>query len=217
MSSRILVYLSIATLFASCKGEKETPPPQNAETVKYKRFVSYSSFNDKPDLHLEAASHKGVGPLTSRNDTVKYAEQLVKLPMELDMYKMDKLTHSMPMLVSDASRLLVQIGSNFKDSLRSKKMPPYKLIVTSVTRTHEDVKALSKRNINAIDNSVHCYATTFDISWRRFEKIGPPGDDDVSPDRLKYVLAQVIHDLRERGRCYVVHERKQACFHVTVR
>lgn len=130
---------------------------------------------------------------------------------------MDNLTHSVPFLIDDAAGLLVQIGMNFRDSLRRKELPPYKLVITSVTRTREDVNNLSKRNINASENSVHCYGTTFDISWKRFQKIGPAGEDDVSSDRLKYILGQVIHDLRQRGRCYVVHEKKQACFHVTVR
>lgn len=216
---KFIIFISfLSFLFVSCSSEKE-PDKTEVETAKtkYSRFVSYDSFRDKPDLHMAVAARKGVGPLQSRNDTLKFAGKMQKLPDELDIYKLDKLTHSVPFLIDDAAKLLMQISFNFRDSLRRKDIPPYKLIVTSVTRTTEDVKNLSKRNINAIENSVHCYGTTFDISWKRFEKIGPKGEDDVTAERLKYVLGQVLHDLRQRDRCYVVHEKKQACFHITVR
>lgn len=31
------------------------------------------------------------------------------------------------------------------------------------------------------------------------------------------VLAMVLRDLKREERCYVKHERKQGCFHITVR
>ncbi|MBQ2002670.1 MAG: hypothetical protein II240_05185 [Bacteroidaceae bacterium] len=36
-------------------------------------------------------------------------------------------------------------------------------------------------------------------------------------ERMKKILAQVLLDLRMQGKCYVKHERMQACFHLTVR
>lgn len=217
MLLRILYIISIIILCASCGESKDNTEPVVQEKPKYKRFRSYNDFKDKPELHMAAARKKGITPMEDRADTVKCINKMVRMPMELDLYKMDKLTHSIPFLVEDASGLLVRIGMNFRDSLYSKKLPPYKLIVTSVTRTKADIKSLGKRNINASENSVHCYGTTFDISWKRFGKIGPKGEDDVAAERLKYILGEVLHDLRERGRCYVVHEKKQACFHITVR
>lgn len=216
MFFRYLFIFSIILLFVTaCKGNEPEPVK---EPTAYKRFRgSYNSFNDMPELHLEAAINKGITPMTSRTDTAKHIARLVRIPDELHIYRTAKLTHSVPYLVEDASKLLIRIGFNFKDSLRNKKLPDYKLVLTSVTRTQEDVKSLTKRNINASENSVHCYGTTFDISWKRFDKLGPKGDDDISPEKLKLVLAEVLHDLRERGRCYIVHEKKQACFHITVR
>jgi len=211
-----IVTFLVLLLFTSC-GSEEKEVIVEKEPVKYKKFVSYKSFNDKPEKHMEIALKKGVGPLQNRADTAKYMNKMKRLPDELDMYRLDKLTHSVPYLIDDASSLLVRIGMNFRDSLRRKDLPEYKLVVTSITRTQDDVNTLKKGNINASENSVHCYGTTFDISWKRFQKIGPKGEDDVDSDRLKYVLGQVLHDLRERGKCYVVHERKQACFHITVR
>lgn len=212
---KVLFCIMVLFLVASCKDDKRRD--DDGTTRKYSRFVSYKSFNDKPELHMAVAEKKGTGPLQSRDDTLKYARKLRRLPEESDVYKLDKLTHSVPFLIDDASKLLTCIGQNFKDSLRSKKLPHYKLVVTSVTRTRNDVANLSKRNMNASENSVHCYGTTFDVSWKRFHKAGSKGDDNVSPDRLKYVLGEVLHDLRQRDKCYVVHEKKQACFHITVR
>jgi len=211
----IFCFFILLSLNYSCKGEKETTVVE--ESVRYKRFVSYKSFNDKPEKHMESALSKGVGPMQSRADTAKYKDKIKMLPQEMGMYRLDKLTHSIPYLTDDATQLLIQIGLNFQDSLHRKNLPEYKLIVTSVMRTQDDVNLLKKRNINASENSVHCYGTTFDVSWKRFQKIGPKGEDDMNSDKLKYILGQVLHDLRERGKCYVVHEKKQACFHVTVR
>lgn len=220
MNFRTIFFLSVFFfLFGSCKGKKEESHSiENADTKTYTRFRgAYKSFNDMPELHLEAAQRKGIEPMTERGDTAKFLSEMVRLPMELDLYKIDKLTHSVPYLVDDASKLLVLISSNFRDSLVRKKLPIYKLVVTSVTRSLDDVASLTKRNGNASHNSAHCYGTTFDISWKRFLKRGPEGTNDVSTDRLKLILGEVLHDLRERDMCYVVHEKKQACFHITVR
>ena len=141
----------------------------------------------------------------------------MRLPSELELYEMYDLTHSIPFLVPSAAKLLADISQNFRDSLYSKDLPLYRLYLTSVTRTDDDITGLTRRNINATDNSAHRYGTTFDISWKRFDQVDADTLREVSPDRLKLVLAQVLFDLKNEERCYVKHERKQACFHITVR
>ena len=131
-------------------------------------------------------------------------------------YIVDRLTHSSPYLVKDAADLLYEIGANFQDSLRNKHLPAYRVVVTSVLRTDADVKSLSKRNINASERSVHCYGTTFDISYKRFVKIDENSEDARDVDLIA-VLAEVLRDLKKAGRCYVKYEIKQACFHITAR
>ncbi|WP_296940990.1 DUF5715 family protein [uncultured Dysgonomonas sp.] len=202
----------------SSKGQSDEEKPV-AEVRKYSRFNgNYNkTFADLQDVQIEAAMANGVGPLVSRADTALYEGQLVRIPNELDIYKVDKLKHSMPFLVPKAATLLSDICLNFRDSLISKKMVLYKPIVTSITRTDDDVKGLSRRNRNTSDNSTHRYATTFDIAWTRFEKVNPSDPRTLDDGRLKAVLGQVLHDLRQRDRCYVKHERKQSCFHITVR
>ena len=217
MKSIWILSIIIFTLF-SCgsKGENKEKP---VEPKKYSRFNGKynATFNDLQDLHIEAATANGVGPLETRADTTLYADRLVRIPGELEIYRVDRLTHSIPFLVPKAATLLSDICLNFRDSLISKKMPLYKPIVTSITRTNDDVKGLTRRNRNASENSVHRYGTTFDIAWTRFDKVDASDTRTRDDGQLKAILGQVLHDLRERDRCYIKHERKQSCFHITVR
>lgn len=216
---RILSIGILSCILLSCGSEKKNKAEDTEQPKKYSRFNgNYNkTFNDLPDLHMQAALSNGVGPLSTRNDTLLYEAELVKIPQELEIYRVDKLTHSVPFLVSKASVLLSDICFNFRDSLISKNMPLYKPIVTSITRTDDDVKGLSRGNRNASENSVHRYATTFDIAWTRFDKVNPLDDRTLDDGKLKAVLGQVLYDLQQRDRCYIKHERKQSCFHITVR
>ena len=123
-------------------------------------------------------------------------------------------------MIPGAAELINDIGKNFLDSLANKGLNPNKVIVTSVLRTEDDVKRLRRSNVNASMNSAHCHGTTFDISWKRFEKVeekdGHPYES-VSSEKLKLVLSEVLRDLKAANRCYVKYELKQGCFHITSR
>lgn len=215
---------SLLVLFCKCgKGKAETTDNYSVAAINKKerkpRFTgNYSrEFNDLQELHMVAALSNGIKPMDTKADTALLAEKLVRLPDELELYKTYELKHSVPFLVPSAAQLVIDISRNFRDSLYSKQLPMYKLYLTSITRTNEDVGNLTRRNINASENSTHCYGTTVDISWKRFCEVDPDTVNQLPPERLKLVLAQVLFDLRNQQRCYVKHERKQACFHITVR
>ena len=125
----------------------------------------------------------------------------------------------MPYLVPKAQQLLNTIAINFLDSLHRKGLPLHRPIVSSVLRTVDDVARLQQGNKNATTNSCHSYGTTIDITYHRFQPLSSSTRHNVTryDDELKYVLAQVLFDLRRQGRCYVKYEHKQACFHLTVR
>ena len=125
----------------------------------------------------------------------------------------NKLYHSVPYLVQEAYYLLHDISLDFARRLKFMDIPRHRLIVTSLTRTEEQRAALQKVNSNASKNSAHCYGTTFDISWSRFD---PIEGKEVSDAILKKHLAAIIKQYQQAGRCYVKHERRQACFHITV-
>lgn len=200
----------------SSQPEQDLPVDVKARKAKFSGNYN-REFNDMNNLHIVSAIKNGITPLETRADTVDQMDMLVRLPDELELYKSYKITHSIPYLVPSAATLFMDIAQNFRDSLYSKEIPLHKIYLTSVTRTDDDIIKLTKRNINASNNSAHRYGTTFDISWKRFDKIDQDNSVEVLPERLKLVLAQVLFDLKKDERCYVKHERKQACFHITVR
>ncbi len=177
-------------------------------------------FNDMNDVQLEVAQAIGVPPVKDREEAEKLKTKLVKLE-DTDTYVIDSLTHSIPYLIPSAKELLDDIGRIFQDSLSAKGLNPYKLTVTSVLRTEDDIAKLRKRNVNASENSTHRYGTSFDLSYWRYVKIpelrGRPYED-VPPEYLRATLSQVLKDIHDQGdRCFVKYEKKQNCFHITVR
>lgn len=176
-------------------------------------------FNDLNDVQLSVAQAIGIPPVADRDAAEKMKGRLVEVK-DGEYYRLDSLTHSIPFLVPSAAGLLDRIGTNFRDSLAVKGLNPYKLVVTSVLRTEDDVARLRKGNLNASENSTHRYGTTFDLSYWRYEKVpdlrGRPYED-VPPEYLRATLSQVLKDLHDEGACYVKYEKKQNCFHITVR
>ena len=188
--------------------------PKRIYDVKFAR-----EFNDMNDVQLEMAQAIGVGPVRDRDEAEHLKLRLVKLE-DTDSYVIDSLTHSIPYLIPEGKALLDLIGRNFLDSLSSKGLNPNKLVITSVLRTEDDVRKLRRRNVNASENSTHRYGTTFDISYWHYVKVpelrGRPYED-VPPEYLRAVLSQVLKDLHDQKTCFVKYEKKQTCFHVTVR
>ncbi len=214
----LLAATAAVSVLGGCKRKdmslKLNEPRNVRGVVSYKR-----SFGDLNATHLEAARAVGIAPLASRQEAEALKGKLRHIRTNA-LYAVDSLTHSIPYLVPGAADLLDSIGSNFLDSLASKGLNPNKVIVTSVLRTRDDVKRLRHRNANASAQSAHSYGTTFDISWKRFQKVededGRPLQD-VGADTLKLVLSEVLRDLKQGGRCYVKYELKQGCFHITSR
>ena len=214
----------LATLLISLTPPTEPPAPA-PETGSYSivpgerpyRYIGSfrRDFDDLNPIQLEAAQSLGITPAECRDDLLRI-DRLVPLK-ETAGLKLDNLTHSVPLMVPEAVRLAQEIGAAFRYQLEADGQPLYRLIVTSVTRTEEDMSELRQRNGNASPNSTHCYGTTLDISWQRFDKIDPEDPRTIEPEELKHLLARVLRAFHEDGRCYVKHERKQACFHITVR
>lgn len=183
--------------------------------------VNFSKeFNDLNDTQLAVAQAIGVPPVADREAAEKIKSKLVRLE-DTDTYVIDSLTYSIPYLIPSAKSLLDDIGRVFQDSLSSKGLNPYKLVVTSVLRTEDDVARLRKGNINATEVSTHSYGTTFDLSYWRYVKVpdlrGRPYED-VPPEYLRAVLSQVLKDFHDTpNTCFVKYERQQNCFHVTVK
>ena len=168
---------------------------------------------------MVAAQRWGVKPVKDRDDAERRKSELVYMGLS-PYYFVDPLYSSIPYLVPRAAILLQDIGQAFFDSLQVKGIPLHRFIVTSVLRTESDVVKLRRHNGNATEHSCHLYGTTFDICYNRYNTVEDPDGPQrrrVRDDSLKYVLSEVLNDMRQQGRCYIKYERKQGCFHMTVR
>ena len=201
----------------SCANDSESIN-LNADWFAQSKVWSYPEcFPDSNAQQMAVAKKNGVPPMSKRDDVyVQINKNNLSSIMSSPYYVVDDLTHSMPYLVPKAQLLLNTIGINFVDSLASKGMELHLPIVTSVLRTNDDIKQLQRRNKNSVSNSCHCYGTTIDITYNRFSTLDHKGITSYD-DHMKKVLAEVLYDLRMEGKCYVKYERKQACFHLTVR
>lgn len=178
-----------------------------------------AAFPDTNAVQLSAAMKWGVSPVKNRQDAESRKRELVYIDAS-PYYHVDPLYSSIPYLVPHAAVLLQDIGQAFYDSLYVKGVPFHQLIVTSVLRSQDDVVKLRRRNGNATENSCHLYGTTFDICYNRYKTVEDPAGParrQVRNDTLKWVLSEVLRDMREQGRCYIKYEVKQGCFHMTVR
>ena len=173
-----------------------------------------SIFNDTNGMHISAAESIGIKPIKSLRDAYNVQRPVVRIATN-EHYTVDSLTHSMPFLVPEAAQLLDDIGRRFADTIRARGGHEYRIKVTSVLRTDRSVAKLRRRNLNASEASAHSYATTFDISYSKFIALEP--DFVVDQGDLKNILAEILYDEREKGRCYVKFEVKQGCFHITAR
>ncbi len=170
------------------------------------------SFPDSQHVQFKSAMKYAVKAVINREDAELRKKELVYIGSN-PFYDVKRLSSSIPYLVPSASVLLQDIGRNFFDSLQVKNIPLTKILVTSVLRTKEDVEKLRRYNHNATENSCHLYGTTFDIAYNKYSPI----TRRVRNDTLKWILSEVLSDLRKQGRCHIKYEKKQGCFHITVR
>ena len=179
----------------------------------------HACFPDSQNVQIVAARRWGVRPVRDRAQAEERKAELVFVGSN-PYYVMDPaMRSSIPYLVPRAALLLQDIGRNYLDSLLVKGVPLHRIIVTSVLRSEHDVRELQKRNGNVSPESCHRFATTFDIAYNRYNTVQPPGQRrrEVQNDTLKWILSEVLRDLRRDGRCYIKYEVKQGCFHITTR
>lgn len=184
------------------------------EVIYYRNRLQYAKlFNDMNDKHLEAAKKIGLQSVPKTRSDVNTGS-LVKIENNR-YYEIDNLRYSVPYLTKGAKHELDIIAKAFADSLKSKKLVDYKIVVTSVLRTEEDVKKLRRSgNPNASANSAHCYGTTFDITYTKYHR-DHETSEFMQPFELTKVLGEVLQDQKMANHCLVKYEKKEHCFHIT--
>lgn len=193
--------------------------PHEGTLVSYpgRSFDVAAKFNDRNANHLDAAAQVGLKSIPADREAVEAMRGKMVPIKNSKNYLVDPLSHSIPYLCPGAARELDAIGDAWADLLKRNDLPHYKFILTSLLRTQADVKKLQKSgNVNASENSAHCYGTTFDITYTRFEK-AEECDKYMHEGNLKLALAQILLNEQRAGHIYVKYEKKQACFHITSR
>lgn len=218
----MLILCLLSILLINCGGENATekaPEIIEDHLVAYPgRTFSYKhKFNDLQSKQIQAAQAIGLPrPPRDREDAAAMRKHLTLIATN-DNYVVEELTHSVPYLVPAAKRELDAIGAEWADILQRNGLPHYRFYVTSVLRTQEGIERLQKSgNVNSVSKSCHCYGTTFDLAYVRYNKVTRTRDY-MTEDNLKLVLGQVLLNHQRAGKIYVKYERKQSCFHVTVR
>ena len=222
VSRLVLLLVGLIFVFSACGNRSQhanTQPITEDILVAYPgRTFSYKDkFRDTQSKQEKAAKAIGLStPPQNRQQAAKMRSQLSLIKTN-ENYIVDSLTHSIPYLVPVAAVELESIGKEFADILQRNNLPHYRFYVTSVLRTKDDVKYLQKSgNVNATTNSCHCYGTTFDLAYYRYNKVTRTREY-MHEDNLKLVLGQVLLNHQRAGKIYVKYEWRQACFHITVR
>lgn len=227
MISRAIVESVDEVAVPEAKHDEEavlSPLPADDSHMKWHRVYSVPGFDqcfpDSQAVQYASARKWGVTPPDNREEAERRKGELVYVGSSPYFHVDASMTSAIPYLVPRASDLLNRIGRNFFDSLYVKNKPLHKILVTSVLRSNDEVKKLMQHNVNATEKSCHRFGTTFDISYVTFYHVRPrkgPDTREVPNDTLKWILSEVLRDLREEGACWVKYEKLQSCFHITVR
>ena len=204
----LVLLIALICLARHCE-QREPEPSRYYPSIRNLK----AQFNDLNPLHLEAGRSLGLAePPESREDINTWRLREIK---DCRYYVVDRLDYSVPYLTRGGAKLLDEIGENFRDSLEAKGMIPVRFKLSSVLRTKDDVRRLRRSgNVNASENSSHCYGCTFDIAWASYDL---PKRYNATWDQYRGVMAEVLRDLRAEGKCYVKFEAKESCFHITSR
>ena len=191
-------------------GEK----PERKEIIYYRDRLPYARlFADLNEAHLRVARQLGLQEIPKTREDFSH-KGLVRIE-DNEHLVVDELQYSIPYLTEGAAEELYRIARAFSDSLKSKNLLDYKLVVTSLLRTEEDVDRLRRSgNPNASDNSAHCYGTTFDITYTRYYS-EDESEAFMQPFELTKVLGEVLLDEKNAARCLVKYEKQEHCFHIT--
>lgn len=184
--------------------------------------VGVDRYRDFNAVQLKHAKHGGISPINTNKDFENEIAALVKDDKLVEIsdnsyYRICPLTHSHPYLTPVAEQFLEDLGKRFQQKLEEKDLPDYYFQISSLLRTKENQRRLSRSNGNATTNSSHMYGTTFDIPYFTLVKRTLLWEEaEVTDGRASRLLSEAIGELRKEGRCVAVTERNEACFHITV-
>lgn len=180
----------------------------------FKTLAHCSELNDRYYDYIWNSAYQKFGEIIVNKEEIRplYLQKKLFLIDTTDYLVVDSLFHSYAFLTKDASILLHDISKSFQHKIKNTKLRGARIIVTSLLRTEKSVKRLMRRNQNSVKISSHLHGTTFDLAHDEFDF-----KDSLTPvqiDYLKDILTQTLYEYRNKERCFVTYETRQACFHV---
>lgn len=215
----VLAFVAISALIIYFPARKKIESMKHPAPIGTVKVDWYKDLNL---LHLKHAQANGIKPFKSNQQLKTELPELIKEGKLKEIsdnsyYRICPLTHSHPYLTPAAKDFLKELGKRFSDKLEEHELPHYYYQISSLLRTDENQKSLRGSNGNATANTSHRYATTFDIPYFTVVKRTFLWNEaEVTDARATKLLSETIGELRKEGRCVVVTERNERCFHITV-
>jgi len=186
------------------------------ECRSYQQVFS-RKLNDRIPDYIDNARLTGIEICTDAADIARRLSsgQLFRVRSSRS-YKVEKMAHSYPCLTRESKKLLNELAKRFRKKVRKDGLMGSGFIITSMTRTTENLIILGKKNTNASDNSPHLNGNAFDISYARF-RLRKLHVTECDKWYMKEALAEVIWKLRKEKKCWATYEKNQGCFHIVSR
>lgn len=205
-----------------------------AEEDALRRFLN--------DQHVARARALGVRAVNSEaTDSLVATGSLVQLEDSTHHWIVRRGT-SPAYVVPHLRTLLEVLGGRFQERLAAIGLPPYRIEVTSASRTSERQERLRRSNANAAAGvSSHEFGTTVDLSYAAFAPPADPPEEiltDVPTEftphlerivdlalesvsarksrELGAIFSQVLREAQAEGLALVIYERQQTIYHLTV-
>lgn len=165
-------------------------------------------FQDGVAEHENAYRYEGIKPRDDFKDLQKLLDRRILMEIKTsENYEVVQMDASLPGLLPKGYRFINRLAREYRARCIQNKLAYVPFRITSAVRTKESVKALRKRNGNAIENSAHLKGKTIDISYL-FKKT------DL---KQKELFIQSLAKLKDEGLCYVKYETNMKCLHITCR
>jgi hypothetical protein len=211
----LLVFLLV--LAVSANARRRLKVIFSTSCIQYNQETYSNKLTDKIIDYSSEAKRAGIKPCSDGGDikTMVSAGELVKVSSGR-LFTVGTLSYSYPCLTKESKALLEKIAVRFREKADEAGLRGSRFVVTSMTRTTEQMKKLRRNNSNASANSPHLNGNAFDISYIRFRS-RKFFITECDKRFLKEALAEVIVELRDEDKCWATYERNQNCFHVVAR
>lgn len=193
------------------KKEVDALPVSTEEVFDPTKLLAFSGRLKKDTYveHLNAAELKGLSLIQNEFDLFQRVfEKTLVVADSGKGYRIDSLVYSFPYITPESKEVLEELGKAYEALSGTGNY----FTVTSASRTEEQQKSLKRRNRNATDGeSSHSFGVSFDISFIRFNGIREWNQKEQNN------LEKVLNHFQQTGKIFVIKERRQSCYHVTVR